>query len=101
MVIVTGAVVLFAGVLASIAVTLTDVVPAVVGVPLMLQSFARVKPAGMVLPPARAQVYGAVPPLTPMDPAYAKPTVPAGGELSVRVAAAAGFTVMVIGAGAV
>ncbi len=56
----------FCGLLPSVAVTVTVVEPAVVGVPVMLQLEA-VRPAGNA--PEIVQVYGAVPPLTPIVPA--------------------------------
>ena len=74
----------FAGELESVAVTASEYVPGVVGVPLMLHPF-RESPAGR-LPPAMEQEYGAVPPDTSMVPVYAVPTVPAAGELMDSVA---------------
>jgi len=74
--------------LESVAVTLAVVVPAIVGVPVIEQFALSVRPAGIVLPAARAQVYGPVPPLTPTEPVYGTLIVPLGGEVIVRVVAA-------------
>jgi hypothetical protein len=60
-------VVVVAGVLLSVAVTVRFVVPAAVGVPLMAHP-EEVRPAGRVAGVMR-QEYGAVPPLTPTVPA--------------------------------
>jgi hypothetical protein len=80
---VTGPVVVFCGLLVSVAFTVSVVVLAVVGVPLIVQ-FAIVKPAGSV-PAVIVQAYGAVPPETPISPLYGTFTVPAGGDVSVNV----------------
>jgi hypothetical protein len=68
MVIVTGLVFELAGELESVAFTVTVTTPEAVGVPVIEQFAFSVSPLGIV-PPARVQVYGAVPPLTPMLPA--------------------------------
>jgi hypothetical protein len=82
------------GALESVAFTVRVTGPATVVVPLMVQLVA-VRPVGRV--PARIwQVYGAVPPATPMSPLYGTLTVALGGLLSVRVALA-GFTVKLTG----
>jgi uncharacterized protein YaiE (UPF0345 family) len=83
----TVPVLLLAGLLASVAFTVTGEVPGVVGVPLNEQFVFSVKPAGTV-PLTMAQVYGPVPPLTPTLPVNGDPTVPAGGAVRVSVAAA-------------
>ena len=67
MVMVTGPVVVPGGLPASVTPTVTVLVPGVVGVPLTTQPAARVSPAGSV-PALMVQVYGAVPPATPMVP---------------------------------
>jgi hypothetical protein len=64
---VTGPVVVPVGLLESVAFTVTVDAPAVVGVPLTTQLLARANPAGSV-PAVKAQLYGAVPPLTPIVP---------------------------------
>ena len=56
-----------AGWLESVACTVSVEEPAVVGVPVSLQSLFRLNPAGTV-PATRVQVYGAVPPATPIVP---------------------------------
>ena len=94
-VMVAGPVMVLAGLAESVAVTETVLVPAVVGVPVRLQSEPRVRPAGTV-PAATLQWYGAVPPVTGMAPVYGVSTVAAGGETTVRLAGAA-FTWTVIG----
>lgn len=76
------AVPVLAGLAESVAVTFTVDVPAVVGVPVMAQLAAIVRPAGR-LPELIAQVYGAVPPATPMLPLYGVLTVASAGGLSV------------------
>ena len=62
--------------LESVALTVSFTVPATVGVPLTRQP-ASDKPAGRV-PLVMAQVYGAVPPVTPMVELYGTLTVPFG-----------------------
>ena len=57
----------FAGLAESVPLTVIVEVPAVVGVPVMVQLLLSVRPACNV-PPTRAQVYGAVPPATGMVP---------------------------------
>jgi hypothetical protein len=52
------------GLLESVALTLSETVPATVGVPLTTHAALKVSPAGSV-PAAREQAYGDVPPLTP------------------------------------
>ena len=94
-VIVTGAVVVLGGVMESVAVTLTVLLPAVVDVPVIVQFAPRLRPAGKV-PPASEQMYGPVPPLTPMVPVYGAPTVAVGGGARVRVEPP-GLTVSVTG----
>jgi hypothetical protein len=63
---VTGPVVVSAGLLESVAVTVSTVVPGVVGVPLMTQLF-EMRPAGSV-PERITHVYGPLPPATPIVP---------------------------------
>ncbi len=63
---VTGPVVVSCGLLESVAVTVTVDVPATVGVPLITQPMA-VRPAGKV-PLTIVQLYGPLPPVTPMVP---------------------------------
>lgn len=84
MVIVTGEVCVLAGLAESVAVMFTRNVPAVCGVPVMMQLAPRVSPVGNV-PEATAQVYGATPPRTVMPPTYGTPTTPTGGAVMVRV----------------
>jgi hypothetical protein len=91
---VTGPVVVLIGLLVSVAFTVTVDVPAMVGVPVTTQPAPRVSPAGSV-PAVITQLYGAVPPETPIVPLYGVPTVAAGGEVMVSVPAAA--TVMLSG----
>jgi hypothetical protein len=62
---VSGPVVVSAGLLESVALTVMVEVPAVVGVPLTTQAADKVSPGGK-LPAVCWQVYGAVPPTTPM-----------------------------------
>jgi len=92
---VTVSVAVLAGFAESVAVTPTDVVPAVCGVPVMLQSAFSVRPAGME-PEATVQWYGPVPPVTGIEPVYGTPTVAAGGDAMVSTAEA-GLMTMVIG----
>ena len=80
--------------LLSVAFTVRFAVPAVVGVPLIVQPVI-VSPAGRV-PAVNTQLYGETPPETPMVELYANPTVPFGREVVVRVSGA-GFTTMLIG----
>ena len=89
----TGPVVVFAGLLESVALTVTVAGPAVVGVPLTTQLEA-VSPAGS--PAVTTQVYGPVPPVTPIVALYDVPTVPFGSEERVRVTLA-GSTVRLTG----
>jgi hypothetical protein len=67
MVIVTGLLLVLAGFAESVALTVMVEVPAVVGVPVSEQLLFRVSPAGSD-PVTNVQVYGAVPPVTPMLP---------------------------------
>ena len=85
-VILTGPVVEFFGLLESVAVMVRFEVPATVGVPLTRQP-VMVKPAGKV-PPTTKQVYGAVPPVTPMGALYGTFTVPFGKVEIVSINAA-------------
>ena len=55
------------GLLESVAFTMTVEDPVTVGVPVMVQLVPSVRPTGRV-PPARVQVYGAVPPATGSAP---------------------------------
>lgn len=68
-VMVTGAVVVLAGLAESVAVMVTVETPGVVGVPVMTQLLFSVRPAGSA-PEATEQVYGAMPPSTVMRPTY-------------------------------
>lgn len=72
----TGAVVVCAGLLESVVVTVMVVVPAVVGVPVTVQFAFKVRPAGSAL--VDEHVYGPVPPLTPIGAVYGVLTVPFG-----------------------
>ena len=72
----TGPVVVSAGLLESVAVTVREAVAAVVGVPEIVQ-LVILRPPGSGVLGDRTQVYGAVPPLTPMSPVYGELTVPA------------------------
>jgi hypothetical protein len=80
----TVPVLLLAGLDESVPFTTTVEVPGVVGVPVSEQLAFNVRPAGR-FPLMSEQVYGPLPPVTPMLPVYGVPAVPAGGELSVRV----------------
>ncbi len=91
----TGPVMLLSGLLLSVAVTVSMAVPATVGVPVITQPAPRVSPAGSV-PAVMVQLYGELPPATPIMPVYGTPTVPLGGEDSDRPEAAA-ETVMLSG----
>ena len=63
----------------SVTVSVKFVVPAVVGVPLTTQLFgARDRPAGSGVDGSTEQVYGAVPPVTPIVALYGVFTVPFG-----------------------
>ena len=83
-VIVTGPVVVAAGLLESVALMVTTTAPAAVGVPLTTQFAARVNPVGKD-PAVLVQVYGALPPLTPIVPLYGWPTLAFGGGERVSV----------------
>src|ERR1700761_3809777 len=72
-VITTGPELVSTGFAESVTVTVTVVVPGVVGVPLITQP-EMVKPAGSV-PAVIVQLYGPVPPVTPIGPVYGTPTV--------------------------
>jgi hypothetical protein len=61
----TGPLVVLAGAPASVALTVRFAVPATVGVPLTTQPAPRARPAGSV-PFVMVQLYGGVPPLTPI-----------------------------------
>lgn len=74
----TGPVAVSAGFELSVACTVMFDVPAVVGVPLTVQLFgASDRPAGSV-PAVMAQMYGPVPPLTPIGLLYGTPTCAPG-----------------------
>jgi hypothetical protein len=90
----TGPVTISTGLLESVALTESRTVPATVGVPLTTQPVMD-NPAGRV-PERMVQLYGAVPPATPMVPLYGVPTVAFGRFDSVRVRAA-GETASVTG----
>ena len=64
---VTGPVVVFTGFEESVPFTVTVVLPGVVGVPVIVQPAPSVNPAGSE-PAVIAQLYGPVPPLTPIVP---------------------------------
>jgi hypothetical protein len=64
-VIVSGPVTLWVGLLESVAFTVTVTVPGAVGVPLTRQAAPRARPAGSV-PDVMVQEYGDVPPVTPI-----------------------------------
>jgi hypothetical protein len=78
------------GELESVALTVKENVPAVVGVPLICPELMSVSPAGKE-PELSDQMYGAVPPLAASDPEYAVLAIPEGKELTVIVRAV-GFT---------
>ena len=63
----TGPVIVLMGLLESVAVTVRFDVPDVIGVPVMRQADPSVNPAGNA-PLTITQLYGAVPPPTPMVP---------------------------------
>ena len=73
----TFPVVLLAGLLESVARTVIVLVPGVVGVPLTAQPLPSMRPEGSA-PPTMEQLYGPVPPVTPMVPVYGVLTVPLG-----------------------
>ena len=72
----TGPVTLCCGLELSVTFTVRFVVPAIGGVPLMVQLLC-VNPVGRV-PAVIVQVYGAVPPVIPNDPLYGTATEPVG-----------------------
>jgi hypothetical protein len=80
----SGPVTVSEGLLESVAFTCRVEVPAVVGVPLTTQLADKLRPAGSV-PPVCRQVYGAVPPDTPMVAVYGTPTVAPGSVDNVSV----------------
>jgi hypothetical protein len=82
----SGPVTVSAGLLESLAFTCSVDVPAVVGVPLTTQLAESVSPVGRV-PPVCTQLYGAVPPETPMVALYGTPTVAPGSVDNVSVSA--------------
>ena len=79
----TGPLTLCCGFDASVAWMVMSEVPAVVGVPLTVQPVS-VRPAGKV-PFVTVQAYGAVPPVMPIVPVYATPTMPFGRLANVSV----------------
>ena len=85
---------MFAGLLESDTLTVTVDVPAVVGVPATVQP-VRCRPAGSV-PCEMEQLYGDVPPITPISALYGICTVPLG---SVDVVSFSGAGAMVIDSG--
>jgi uncharacterized membrane protein len=82
-------VMLCAGELASVTLTVNEAVPAAVGVPLICPALLSVNPTGNA-PEDIDQLYGAVPPLAESVAAYAVCTVPEGNELTA-IASGAGF----------
>jgi hypothetical protein len=77
--------------LVPVAVTVIVADPGVVGVPVMTHpALVSVRPPGIV--PVSVQVYGPVPPVTPIGPVYGVPTVAGGGEVMVSVDVAALIT---------
>ena len=79
----TGPLTLCFGFELSVTLTVRFAVPATVGVPLTVHPLS-VKPAGSV-PVVTLQLYGDVPPLTPITALYATPTVPFGKLVEVRI----------------
>ena len=77
MVILSGPFVLSCGFDESVTLSLTLEVPAVVGVPLMVQLLCA-NPAGSDVEGSRVQVNGAVPPVVRIVAKYGRPTVPFG-----------------------
>jgi len=74
------------GLVESSALNVVEVVPAVVGVPVIPPLALSERPAGNDEPPLRPQVYGAVPPeAVSAGAVYGCPTVPAGSEAVVIV----------------
>ena len=89
---VSGPAVFCAGDSESVTFTVTVELPAVVGVPLTAHPFIE-RPAGNV-PDVIVQLYGELPPVTPMVALYGTPTVPSGSVEAVRLSGA-GLMVMV------
>ena len=92
MTMVSGPVVDCVGDSESVTFTVTVELPAVVGVPLTVQPLM-LRPSGSV-PAVMVQLYGEVPPLTPMIALYGTPTVPEGRVEVVRLNGAGLITIV-------